>query len=244
MIVASTAPPTRAEPSAPRFYDEKMAIAKLPVSELSDEELAYYFAIRWFSSSNYFRANRFMGIETLQNPLDVWITQEVIYEVQPDVIVETGTHFGGSALLWATILQSINPDARVFTVDIENRQREASHRPLWKRRVKFFRGSSTDPAIFQKIVNRTRDKRVLVILDSLHTPEHVKAELDLYSKIVPVGSYIIVQDTGIVRPLKASKSGSEGIDAFLAENDDFVIDSSRERFRLTNNPGGYLKRIQ
>ncbi|NQZ97775.1 MAG: class I SAM-dependent methyltransferase [Myxococcales bacterium] len=245
-IVAShpTGSPAADAPTPKRPYDEIVPAAKIPLSEVSDEDLAYYFAIRWFSNRDYFRANRWFGIQTFQNPLDVWITQEIIYEVEPEVIIETGTYNGGSALLWASILQQIDRDGLILTVDIEDRTRKASQHRLWKRRVKFFHGSSTDPAIVRQLEPLIEGKRVLVILDSLHTPEHVQAELEIYSKFIPVGSYVIVQDTGIVKPFKAPNTGTEGIEAFLAATDEFEVDRSRERFRLTNNPGGYLKRVK
>ena len=69
--------------------------------------------------------NRFMGIQTWQSPNDVWVTLEILWEVKPDFVVETGTHHGGSALLWATFLEQINPNARVVTIDIENKSQAA-----------------------------------------------------------------------------------------------------------------------
>ena len=80
-------------------------------------------------------ANKWFGIETLQNPMDVWITQEIIFEVVPDFIVETGTYKGGSAALWAMILEQVNPGGRIISVDIEDFAAEARKLPIVQRKV-------------------------------------------------------------------------------------------------------------
>jgi cephalosporin hydroxylase len=181
--------------------------------------------------------NRFLGVSTLQNPSDAWIIMEIMHEVKPDLMVETGTYHGGSAALWAIILEHINPDGRVITIDIEDqRDRRAIELPISKRRVDFLLGSSTDPEIVAEVHRRAEGKRVLVVLDSLHSKEHVAAELKAYAPLVPVGSYVIVQDTP-VGPLPA-------IDEFLAANDSFVADRARERYPDTNTVRGYLRRVR
>jgi cephalosporin hydroxylase len=85
---------------------------------------------------------------------------------------------------------------------------------------------------------------VVLILDSLHTRDHVQAELELYAPLVKVGSYVIVQDTGIGRASPDPSWSSEGVRRFLEKNDAFVVDRTRERFLITNNPNGYLKRVR
>jgi cephalosporin hydroxylase len=227
-----------------RNYAEIFPSAKNPVAELTDREFAQHFAHRWFRARKFFFQNKWQGVQTLQNPLDAWITQEIIFEVKPDVIIEAGTYHGGSALLWADIMTQIRPKGRVLTIDIDDNTKQASSRPLWKRSIKFFHGSTTDPAIVRQIEPLVAGKRVLVILDTLHTRDQVLAELEIYSKFVSVGSYIIVQDLGIVVPLPGPKNPAAGVAEFLATTDDFVIDSTRERFVLTNNPGGFLKRVK
>lgn len=181
--------------------------------------------------------NRFLGISTLQTPSDAWIILEIMYEVKPDLIVEAGTFHGGSAALWAIILEHINPRGRVLTIDIEDqREPRAKKLPISKRRVDFLLGSSTDPKIVKEVHRRAKGKRVLVLLDSLHSKEHVAAELEAYTPIVPVGGYLIVQDT-LVGPAQA-------INEFLANNDEFIADRGRERYKDTNTVNGYLKRVK
>ena len=211
---------------------------------MNDEEI-FRFAKQWGFTQDFFRANRWLGVQTLQNPLDAWTTQEIITEVRPDVIVEAGTYKGGSAIMWAALLELLKPDSKVITIDVKDQTNAARETDIWKRRVEFLKGSSTAPAIVQNVRQQVEGKRALVILDSLHTRDHVYDELKIYSKMVPVGSYIIVQDTGAFKPVVSDLSrAAQAITDFLAETDDFEIDKSRERFLLTTNPTGYLKRVK
>jgi cephalosporin hydroxylase len=114
-------------------------------------------------------------------------------------------------------------------------------------RVDFLIGSSTDPGIVAEVGRRVKGKSVLVILDSDHRKDHVLKELNSYADFVNLGSYIIVQDTDTNgHPvLKGYGPGPmEAVEEFLATNDDFVPDRSRERLLLTLHPKGYLKRVK
>jgi cephalosporin hydroxylase len=218
-----------------------------PSVELSDQELIDRFTVLWGHDDNTWRKNSFLGIRTLQNPLDVWITFEIIHKVKPDVIVETGTLQGGSAALWAMFLEQVNPEGRVITIDIENESPKARKLPISRRRVDFLIGSSTAPEIVEEVRRRVAGKRVLVILDSAHYMDHVLDELLAYAPLVSRGSYIIVQDTAMNGHPTAPDFGPgpyEAVEAFLAETDDFVADRSRERHMMTNNPMGFLQRVR
>jgi cephalosporin hydroxylase len=187
--------------------------------------------------SNPVFQNRFLGIMTHQTPSDAWIILEIMAETRPDLIVEAGTFHGGSAVLWAIILQHINPGGRVITIDIEDqREARAINLPIAKRRVEFILGSSTDPKVVEKVHQRAKGKRVMVILDSLHSKEHVAAELEAYAPLVPVGGYLIVQDTPF--------GPDEAIAEFLAANDNWIADRRRERYPDTNSVRGYLRRVK
>ena len=115
--------------------------------------------------------------------------------MKPDFMVEAGTRHGGSAAIWAMILEQINPDARVITIDIEDQVTDAKKLDIVRRKVDFLVGSSTDPEIVAEVKRRTKGKKVVVLLDSAHDKEHVLNELNAYSPLVGVGSYLIVQDT-------------------------------------------------
>ena len=218
-----------------------------PSVEPSDQEITDRFSVLWGHSDNTWRKNSFLGIRTLQNPLDVWVTFEIIHKVKPDVIVETGTLYGGSAALWAMFLEQVNSEGRVITIDIQNKSAEARELPISRRRVDYLIGSSTDPEIVEEVRRRVAGKRVLVILDSMHNMHHVLDELRAYAPMVPRGSYIVVQDTAMNGHPTAPDYGPgpyEAVEAFLAETGDFVADRSRERHMMTNNPMGFLKRVR
>ncbi len=222
-------------------------VSVLQCRSLRDErQITARFHEIWLDRETIFKG-RFLGVPTLQNPMDVWITQEILHEVKPDVLVETGTFRGGSAALWATLLAQINPGARVITIDVEDRTKAARRLPIVRDRVDFLFGSSIDPAIVAEVRRRVRGKRVLVILDSLHTKDHVLAELNAYAPMVPVGSYVIVQDSHVNgHPLRPDWGPGpwEAIAEFTRTTDAFVSDHSRERMLMTNNPNGFLKRVR
>lgn len=202
----------------------------------------------WYDDPQTWRENRWLGIRTLQNPMDAWITQEIIHEVRPDYFVECGASEGGSAALWATVLEQVHPDGRVLSIDIVDRMREARKLPVVQRRVEFILGSSTDPEVMEHIRRRVQGRKVIVLLDSLHHRDHVLAELRAYAPMVSPGSYIIVQDTNVgghpIQPnFNEGRGGPwEAVEEFLKETDAFEPDRSRERLLFTFCPNGYLKR--
>jgi cephalosporin hydroxylase len=190
--------------------------------------------------------NTWLGIPATQNPLDVWITQEIMHEIKPDFVVEAGTMEGGSAAIWATFLEFINPDAKIISIDIRDQVTAAKDLPVVQRRVEFLVGDSVSPLIVSQVKKRVAGgKMVMVILDSLHTEEHVIKELRTYSPLVSVGSYLIVQDTGMgVVGGPRHPGAGRAVKTFMKGNREFKIDRSRERLVLTHNPIGFLKRIR
>jgi cephalosporin hydroxylase len=225
-------------------------IQDIPPKDLTVKQMKQItdlFHVISYNDKNTWLNNYCFGIQTGQNPNDIWIIQEIITETRPDYIIETGTFKGGSAILWATILDQVNPNGKVITIDIKDLVTEAKKMLIAKRKVEFLVGGSTDPEIIKILQEKVTGKKVMVILDSLHTKEHVYKELKLYSTFVNIGSYIIVQDTNIngnpvlkdfgPGPMEATKQ-------FLNEIDNFIIDKSRERLLFTMHPNGYLKRIK
>lgn len=204
------------------------------------------FAQIVYADKNALWSNQWFGIPTWQNPNDAWIIQEIISETKPEFIVETGTFRGGSAVLWATILREVNAAGRVITIDIEDMSDRARNLEI-SRMITFIIGSSTDKKVVSHIADLTRGKRVLVILDSNHSRDHVLNELKSYSEMVSVGSYIVVQDSNVNGHPVYSNHGPgpmEAIEAFLASNENFAPDRERERLMHTTNPKGYLKRLR
>jgi cephalosporin hydroxylase len=192
---------------------------------------------------------QWLGIPTVQNPNDVWVTQEIIAEVKPDFIIETGTAQGGSAAIWAMIQREVNPKGRVITIDIENAAARDRMSEKLLEHIDFIVGSSVDPDIVARISERVKGARTLVILDSDHHRSHVLKELEAYASVVSVGSYVIVQDTNIgghpaVCPAYPGAGPMEAVAEFLAAHPQFQADVSREKLLFTMHPGGYLKRIR
>lgn len=187
-----------------------------------------------------FQSTRWLGTRALKVPLDLWIYQEIIYEVKPDLIIETGTAHGGGALFLASICDLLG-HGRVVTIDIVKREGMPDHP-----RITYLVGSSAAPEIVEKVKNMTRPgDQVMVILDSDHAKHHVLRELELYSDLVSPGSYLIVEDTNINgHPVFASHGPGpmEAVEEYLQRDSRFVVDPSREKFLFTFNPRGYLRK--
>ena len=141
-------------------------------------------------------------------------------------------------------LEQIHPSGRILTVDSEGRTRAARQLPAF-RRVDTIVGSSADPAVKAQVHAHAHGKRTLVILDSDHFEDHVRAELDAYWPLVSPGSYLIVQDGAVnghpVDP-EYGPGPFEAVAAFRETNDGFEVDLGRERMLLTLNPAGFLRR--
>ena len=158
---------------------------------------------------------------------------------RPDVVVESGTWRGGSALYLAMILDQIG-HGRVITIDSQAQPDRPEHP-----RLRYLEGSSTDAAVVTQVRNSVGAGRAMVILDSDHRADHVYAELVAYSPLVQAGDYLVVEDTNVNGHPAYSDFGPgpmEAVDRFLAENSAFAIDERCERFLMTLNPRGYLRR--
>lgn len=180
----------------------------------------------------------FLGIPTMQVPTDMWNMQELISELQPDYIIETGTWRGGSALYFATLLEQINENGKVITVDLKPETEEASQFLTFRSRVHVIAGDSVSSEVIGQIKGKVKEgSKVLVTLDSLHSKEHVAKELELYSPLVSAGSYIIVQDTHF-------PGLNEAIDEFLEEHENFTRIEGREKYAFTKYKSGFLYRTR
>ena len=123
----------------------------------------------------------------------------------------------------------------MLTIDIRDQPEKPEHQ-----RITYLVGSSTSEEIFQKVKNSIqKDEKVMVSLDSDHSKDHVLKELRLYSQLVTVGNYLVVEDTQFPAP-----GPREAVEEFMKETSDFVRDESREKFLLTMNPGGFLKKVR
>jgi len=200
-----------------------------------------YYGPAWPLVGETWHNTFWMGVNTWKCPLDLWIYQEIVWEVRPDVIVETGTAYGGTSLFLAHLCDLIG-HGKIITIDIETKGNRPHHG-----RIEYLHGSSTSEEIRNQIKRRLpSNAKVIVILDSDHSKEHVLRELMIYSEFVSTGSYIIVEDTNLNGHPVAGHHGPgpmEAVSEFLKQNRTFRIDRSREKFLMTFNPMGYLRRV-
>jgi cephalosporin hydroxylase len=182
-----------------------------------------------------------LGTRVLKCPLDLWLYQELIQQTRPDLIVETGTFQGGSALFMASICEQLG-HGEVLTIDVAPQPDRPRHP-----RLRYRTGSSIDQETLQHVQGlASQAQRVMVILDSDHCAKHVLAELRAYAPLVTQDCYLIVEDTNVNGyPVREDHGPGprEALTAFLKENHDFAIDSRQEKFFLTFNPGGFLRRL-
>jgi cephalosporin hydroxylase len=203
-----------------------------------------------FYDSNVWRSTYWHDTPVLKCPLDLWIYQELIRKLCPDLIVECGTWAGGATLFMSHMLDLVG-NGRILTIDVLTAAQVRDHyerfgtggsarlriRPEHHRITQLI-GSSTDPSIVDQVFDAARGLRsVLVIADSDHSQEHAFAELLAYCPLVTVGSYFIMEDTNI--PLEGPR---QAVEAFLQQHEEFEPDASLEKFFMTFNPGGYLRR--
>ena len=199
-----------------------------------------------------------MGRPIIQYPQDMIAMQEIIWKLQPDLIIETGIAHGGSLIYYASILELIGK-GEVLGIDIDIREHNKlaieSH-PMFKR-IKMIQGSSIDEAIVAQVKQHTEGKKtILVVLDSNHTHEHVLAELEMYAPFVSINSYMVVYDTiveklpenylpGLERPWGVGDNPHTAATTFLATNKNFEIDKAVDnKLLISVAPDGYLKRIK
>ncbi|MDY6793325.1 MAG: cephalosporin hydroxylase family protein [Thermodesulfobacteriota bacterium] len=195
-----------------------------------------------------------MGQPIIQYPQDMVMMQEIIWKVQPDLIIETGIAHGGSLIFYASMLSLLNNGGHVLGIDIDIREhnRKLIDKHPMSMHITMFEGSS----ISQEIVARTHDlaknkETILVVLDAMHTHDHVLEELNLYSPLVSKDSYLVVFDTIIEdlgdeffqdRPWGVGNNPKTAVWEFLQTNDRFAIDKEIEnKLLVTVAPDGYLK---
>ncbi|HEY0101241.1 MAG TPA: CmcI family methyltransferase [Pyrinomonadaceae bacterium] len=195
-----------------------------------------------YYESRVWRNTFWLGVETLKCPLDLWIYQELLQEVRPRYIIETGTAAGGSALFLASVCDLLGT-GEIITVDIEERPARPAHA-----RIEYLKGSSVAVDTVRAIKERVGVAApVLAILDSDHSQQHVSQELQIYGAMVTEGSYLIVEDTNVNGHPVLQHHGAgpmEAVESFLRETPQFTPDREREKFFLTFNPKGYLRKIK
>ena len=231
--------------------------ADVTLTNMADGDGFRRLSLAWLEASvrhKYSYNFTWLGRPIIQYGEDVVAIQEIIWSVKPDLIVETGIAHGGSLILSASLLELVGGDGHVLGIDIDIRKhaREGVGNHPMAKRITMLEGSSVAPEIVQKarLFAAGREK-VLVILDSNHTHEHVLHELNLYSPLVRFGSYIIVLDTVIDdlpadlypdRPWGPGNNPKTAVRDFLLGNRRFEVDRELEaQLAITTARDGFLK---
>lgn len=245
------------------------------ISRIGESNSLQDLSLKWVrdvSPYKYAYNFKYLGRPIIQVPQDMIAIQEIIWQVRPDLIIETGIAHGGSLIMSASMLTLLDycdaveanaildPKAskrRVLGLDIDirahNRQAIEAHPMAHK--VDMIQGSSIDPAIIAQVHKYAESyKRIMVCLDSNHTHDHVLAELEAYAPLVTLGSYCVVFDTLIEdmpddmfpdRPWGKGNNPKTAVHEFLKSHDSFVIDKSiQDKLLITVAPDGYLKRVK
>ncbi|HMS55042.1 MAG TPA: CmcI family methyltransferase [Fimbriimonadaceae bacterium] len=182
---------------------------------------------------------RWLGAKVQKIPFDLWVEQEIIFETKPDLIIETGTYDGGSTLFYAHLFD-IMGNGEVVSIDIAAQQGLPQHP-----RITYISASSVDADVVSELRKRAADKRVMVILDSDHSRDHVMKELEVLAPLTSPGCYLIVEDTNVNGHPVLWEHGPgpmEAVRAWEKNAPPFERDPSREKFMVTFNPRGYWKR--
>lgn len=196
---------------------------------------SFLFSKTWGEST-------WLGTHIKKCPFDTWMYQEILYEVKPDLIIECGTYKGGSAYYLATLCDLMQK-GEILTIDVIDHPGKPQHP-----RISYLTGSTLDEQILSQVRARAAHAQtVLVILDDDHSRDHVYKELKVYADLVTLNSYLLVEDSNVNGHPVYPEHGPgpyEAIEQFMQEDDRFTIDKSREKFYVTFNPNGYLRRVK
>lgn len=229
------------------------------IQYMSKDKLLKETSMEWFLQSYKYEYSyhfKWLGRPIIQYPQDMVAIQEIIWQVKPDLIIETGIAHGGSLIFSASILDLIGKGIVVgVDIDIREHNRKAIEKHPLSRRIKIIEGSSTDKQVLKKIHMFAKEaKKVMVFLDSNHTRQHVSKELKSYSPLVTKRSYLVVFDTIIDdipnnffkdRPWGNNNNPKSAVKDFLKNNSRFRIDKTLEnKLLITAAPSGYLKCIK
>ena len=219
------------------------ALSRIWLREITRHKYAYNFS--W------------MGRPIIQFPQDMLAMQEIIWQVKPDLIIETGIAHGGSLIYYASLMQMMDLDGYVLGIDVDIRahnRAEIDKHPM-RKRIDMIEGSSIAAGTVARVAEHVKGKqRVLVVLDSNHTHSHVLEELRHYSPFVTKGSYLVVFDTIVEdtpddlikdRPWGKGNNPKTAVWEFMKTNDRFEIDKDIEaKLLITVAPDGYLRCVK
>lgn len=230
------------------------------IVEMSEDSKVKELSIKWLNEVGKYKYSynfNWLGRPIIQLPTDMIAIQEIIWEIKPDLIVETGIAHGGSVIFNASMLELLGNDGEVIGIDIDIRKHnriEIENHPMFKR-ITMIEGSSIESETVKKVEKIARDKKtVLVLLDSCHTHEHVLKELEIYGEYVSLDSYMVVFDTAVEflveefnsdRPWGIGNNPWTAVQEYLSKNENYTIDKTiQNKLLVTAAFDGYLKRIK
>ena len=233
---------------------------EIAIHNMAKDSNMQSLTLQWFIEScrhKYSYNFTWMDRPIIQFPQDILAMQEIIWKTKPDLIIETGIARGGSIIYYASMLELVGGEGQVLGIDVDIREHnrlEIEKHQMFKR-ITMIEGSSVDGSIVKQVFEFAKGKqRILVLLDSNHTHEHVLRELQLYSPLVTVGSYLVVFDTIIAdmpefffpdRPWGKGNNPKTALHEFLKTNDRFVADKQiTNKLLITVAPGSYLKCVK
>ncbi|GBF32293.1 cephalosporin hydroxylase [Desulfocucumis palustris] len=229
------------------------------INALSKNEELKKDSVDWIEKASHYKYSYYfswLGRPIIQFPQDIIAMQELIWESKPDLIIETGIAHGGSLIFYASLLELIgNGHVLGIDIDIREHNRVEIEKHSLHKRITMYQGSSIDIDIIKRVYEFAKGKKkVLVVLDSNHTHQHVLKELELYSPLVTKGSYLVVFDTIVEdmhdnffldRPWGKGDNPKTAVWEFLKNNKRFVVDKDiQNKLLITVAPDGYLKCVE
>ena len=230
------------------------------IRQLANSSVLKNSSMKWIegvSRYNYSYNFSWLGRPIIQFPQDIVAMQEIVWRVKPDLIVETGVAHGGSTIFYASMLELVGGAGVVVGIDIDIRahNRAAIERHPMFGRIHLIKGSSIGDEVAEEVYQLAQDRRtILVVLDSMHTHEHVSRELEFYSPLVTKDSYLVVFDTVVEdmpedffpdRPWGKGNNPKTAVRQFLSSSERFVIDMDiQSKLLITVAPDGYLKCVK
>jgi len=246
-----------------KFEDEKAA----RLEEYANDDQFQAQSREWLKTSmqkKYVYNFNWMGRPIIQYPQDIMAVQELIWQVKPDLVIETGIAHGGSLILSASMLalldvneQGSKTDRKVLGIDIdirEHNKKAIEDHPL-SFMIDMIEGSSVDGDTIKQVQDYAKGhKKIMVFLDSMHTHDHVMQELQAYAPLVSKDSYCVVFDSFVEdmgddifpdRPWDVGNNPKTALFEFLKSNSDFEIDKTIDnKLMVSVAPNGFLKKIK